>query len=77
MKLDTAISNGKLIVDGTYIDHQNVEWFQAMQVSHDAALAHALIGAIDDVAGSFLLDDITARASELMKQWGFDSGEDA
>lgn len=85
MKLETAIMNGKLMVDGTYIYHQNIEWFQAMQVSHDVAAAHALKQAEREADALFNASTrwfrarawINTRADSLMAQWGFDTGEDA
>ena len=54
------------------------------QLEHDAAAAHALMMAMDEVGAenrdySWLacVEKIDHRASELMAQWGFDSGEDA
>ena len=53
---------------------------------HDVAAAHALIQAMDDLIakwgdGTCCIETakglILERASELMAQWGFDSGEDA
>lgn len=55
---------------------------------HDAAAAHALIQAMDRVSSqvtfhtmtnrecvSQVLDAVRGTASELMREWGFDSGE--
>jgi len=46
---------------------------------YDAAAAHALMQAIDEIGtrGIQDADEITNRADELMRSWGFDTREDA
>lgn len=50
-------------------------------VFHDAARAHALLQAKNEVLANVIYHDlrtlIDIRADSLMREWGFDSGEDA
>ena len=81
MKLKTTMIDA---ADGTRF----AESRDGADIDHDAAAAHALMQAMDE-ASKYLstpdgyasaVDSIAAirqRASELMRSWGFDSGEDA
>ena len=48
-------------------------------VDHDAAAAHALLRSIEDftdkIYSSYARGLIEKRADELLRSWGFDSGE--
>ena len=63
-----------------------VDYIEGSEVDHDAACAHALMLAQDEFWKQDDLGELDARdavemigvrASELMREWGFDSGEDA
>lgn len=48
----------------------------ADEIEHDAAAAHALMMAMEEFDGAeYQRDYILHRADELMREWGFDSGE--
>lgn len=47
------------------------------QLEHDAACAHALMEAMEQVLTRATRDVFKQRASKIMAGWGFDSGEDA
>ena len=76
MKLRTQIHDGRLVGDDGDIDHQNIEWYQAEHVSHDAMAAHALMQAIESVhkdyprvSASIGMPLVQRRADELMREW--------
>lgn len=78
MKLKT-----KMCIDGVYSSPIGTD----EDMCDDSAAAHALMMAIGEFRNAPLDSSLTfpedainwleSRASELMAQWGFDSGEDA
>ena len=53
-----------------------VDYIEGSEVDHDAACAHALMLAMDETCDAASIIWAKKRASELMREWGFDSGED-
>ena len=87
MKLRTEMQNGCVHANGYCVDEDAVELRQAEMLVHDAAAAHALMQAMDEFYAAPLDSTLNTpedainwlewRASELMREWGFDSVEDA
>ena len=72
MKLLTETKDGCLMVDDVFIDHDNIEWYQAGKVSHDAMAAHALMQAMVEWEANLCLggiDWVRKRADEIMAGW--------
>lgn len=75
MKLKTSLTASR---DGSMVDATDEN------LIHDAAVAHALMQALADADiedfesfSSTWVTQIMERADALLKQWGFDTGEDA
>lgn len=87
MKLRTEMQDGCVHANGYCVDEDAVELRQAEMLVHDAAAAHALMQAMREAGDgsadvAFYSDDdyqnwVYARVDSLMREWGFDSGEDA
>ena len=75
MKLRTEMRDGCVHVQGCCIDEDNVSPLQVAILKRDAAAAHALMQAIDEIGtrGIQDADEIANRADELMHEWGFES----
>lgn len=76
MKLRTEMQNGCVHANGYCVDEDAVDIRQAERLVHDAAAAHALMQAMDEIGG-YTTKFIQLRADTIMREWGFDSGEDA
>lgn len=89
MKLKTTMGGRCLQVDDVFIDPDNIEWYQAGKVSHDAMAAHAykrelanLRKAAEETPRTHerqlvlnLLDVLDRRAAEILAGWlGEDRG---
>jgi len=72
MKLRTEMQDGCVHASGYCVDEDAVELRQAEMLVHDAAAAHALMQALIEYSIPRM---VIERASELMRSWGFDSGE--
>lgn len=69
MKLKTTVAeDGLVTLDGD----SNMSGDD--QLEHDAAAAHALMQAMDEVGGH-TTKFIQIRADTILREWGFDSGE--
>ena len=67
MKLRTSLTASR---DGSLVDATDENLIQ------DAAAAHALMQAMDEFDGAeYQRGYILHRASEILRSWGFDSGE--
>jgi hypothetical protein len=74
MKLLTEMQDGCVHVNGCCVDFTDLSNGVLDKLEHDAAAAHALwlsLHQLDAGPRKWVEDD----ADELMKQWGFDSGE--
>jgi hypothetical protein len=73
------MQDGCVHANGYCVDEDAVELRQAEMLVHDAAAAHALMQALDDVTdkifSKYARGLIDQRADEIMAGWGFDSGE--
>ena len=67
MKLRTSLTASH---DGSLVDATDANLIA------DAACAHALMQAMDKMAWPAHRETLIERASEIMAEWGFDSGED-
>lgn len=67
MKLRTSLTASR---DGSLVDATDEN------LIHDAAAAHALMQAMDEIGG-YTTRFIQLRADTIMREWGFDTGEDA
>jgi len=68
MKLRTSLTASR---DGSLVDATDEN------LICDAAAAHALMEAMEQVLTIATRDVIKQRADEIMAGWGFDTGEDA
>ena len=71
MKLKTVLRKDDF-QGRAFVDH-----IEGSEVDHDAAAAHALMQAIEIIMEEPETHEIIGLASELMRSWGFDTGEDA
>lgn len=62
--------DGAIKYDGIEIDTQNVEWYQSESVCHDAAAAHALMQAMEQIMPEVEQHEIEGRADELLREGG-------
>ena len=70
MKLKTTVAeDGLVILDG------DISMSGDDQLEHDAAAAHAYKKAVALELSMPHLMAVNAKADELMREWGFDSGE--
>jgi hypothetical protein len=76
MKLRAEMKDGCVHANGYCVDEDAVELRQAEMLVHDAAAAHALMMAMDEIGG-YTTKFIQLRADTIMREWGFDTGEDA
>lgn len=84
---DDCVHPGACVhANGYCVDEDCVGPRQAVMLVHDAAAAHALMMAQDEFWKQDDLDSLDARdavemigvrAADLMREWGFGSGEDA
>ena len=80
MKLKTEMQDGCVHMSGCRVDENAIEGWQAERLVSDAAAAHALMMAMKEYTHpvhAAVVAMVLQRASELMAQWGFDTGEDA
>ena len=81
MKLLTEMSDfghgdAMIVYDGDATHRLTCE----QQLEHDAAYAHALVRAMEEIEGSYadcapskdIKQFLTERAAELMREWGFE-----
>ena len=77
MKLLTEMQDGCVHANGYCVDEDAVELRQAEKLVHDAAAAHALMQAMEDLNHSGWtkyqnpIHAAICRADELMREWGF------
>jgi hypothetical protein len=67
---------------GCCIDTEDASPLTVARLEHDAACAHALMLAMGGIRSEWvpdgppILSEIVTRADELLREWGFDSGEE-
>jgi hypothetical protein len=79
MKLLTEMQDGCVHANGYCVDEDAVELRQAEKLVHDAAAAHALMQAMEEIEGTYadcapasdIRQFLRERADELMREWGF------
>jgi hypothetical protein len=74
VKLLTEMQDGCVHAMGYCVDPENVKPLEVARLEHDAAAAHALVMAIDELDPAAAI--VKHRADELMREWGYEQSTD-